>query len=63
MSKYEKLWKYISEQKQEEIELTFKEIEQIINIEIDHSFLNSKKELIDYGYQVNKISLKNKKIK
>lgn len=38
MSKYEKLWKYISEQKQEEIELTFKEIEQIINIEIDHSF-------------------------
>lgn len=62
MSKYEKLWKYISEQKQEEIELTFKEIEQIINIEIDHSFLNLKKELIDYGYQVNKISLKNKKI-
>ena len=38
--------------------LTFKEIQEITGIPIDHSFLNYKKELTDYGYQVGKISMK-----
>jgi hypothetical protein len=62
MSKYDKLWKYIAEQASQTIKLSFDEIKEIINIEIDHSFLNFKKELEQYGYSVGKISLKNKTI-
>jgi len=29
---------------------------------IDHSFLNCKKELLNYGYKVGKISLKGKTV-
>ena len=29
-----------------------------IRVSIDHSFLNYKKELLDYGFKVGKISLK-----
>ena len=32
--------------------LTFEEIQNIAAIAIDHSFLKYKKELIDYGYEV-----------
>ena len=39
-------------------EVTFEEIEDIAGIPIDHSFLNFKKELTEYGYIVGKISLK-----
>ena len=35
---------------------------EIINIAIDHSFLNYKKELIKYGFTVDKISIKNKTV-
>ena len=42
--------------------LTFDEIKDIAGVEIDHSFLNYKKELIQYGYQVGKISLKGKTV-
>ena len=38
--------------------LTFDEIRQVLGFEIDHSFLNYKKELLPFGYQVGKISLK-----
>ena len=38
--------------------LTFEEIQNIAGIAIDHSFLKYKKELIDYGYEVEKISMK-----
>lgn len=38
--------------------LTFDEIKDIAGIPIDHSFLNYKKELAEYGYQVGKISMK-----
>ncbi|MGN1343078.1 MAG: hypothetical protein ACI4U3_00765 [Traorella sp.] len=62
MSQYESLWKWIKENDKESIELTFLEISQIIGKEINHSFLNSKKELLSYGYQVKKISMKEKKI-
>ena len=58
MSKYEPLWKWIEENGRDSFMLTFKEIEEIAGIPIDHSFLNYKKELSSYGYKVGKISLK-----
>lgn len=38
--------------------LTFDEIQNIAGIPIDHSFLKYKKELVQYGYEVGKISMK-----
>ena len=60
MSKYEPLWKYIKDNKKEEYKLTFDEIGSIIKFDIDHSFLVCKKELLEYGYKVVKISIKEK---
>ena len=39
-------------------EFYFAEIQRILDFPIDHSFLNDKKELLAYGYQVGKISMK-----
>ena len=58
MSKYEPLWKYIQENGTGSFKLTFAEIEKIAGLPIDHSFLNYKKELLEYGYKVGKISMK-----
>lgn len=44
------------------MKLSFTEIHDIAGIEIDHSFLNYKNELTQYGYQVGKISLKDKTV-
>jgi len=62
MSKYDPLWKSISESGTEKNVLTFSEIKDILGFEIDHSFLTYKKELREYGYEVVKISLKDKKV-
>ncbi|MBQ7994184.1 MAG: hypothetical protein IJ252_14275 [Solobacterium sp.] len=62
MSKYEPLWKWIKENGTDSFKLTFEEIEKIAGIPIDHSFLNYKKELADYGYRVGKISLKEQNV-
>ena len=62
MSKYEPLWNWIQENGTDSFKLTFDEIEKITGLPIDHSFLNSKKELLNYGYKVGKISLKGKTI-
>ena len=62
MSKYEKLWKYIDKKKDDKLTLSFEQIEKITGISVDHSFLNYKKELLDYGYSVGKISLKNQTV-
>ena len=62
MSKYDPLWKYIKKTKKLEQKLSFDEIHQILGFEIDHSFLNYKKELDSYGYEVGKISLKEKNV-
>lgn len=59
MSKYSLLWKYVSHDDRVTFQLTFQEIENIVGIPIDHSFLKYKKELIEYGYEVDKISMKN----
>lgn len=58
MSKYNALWESIAKHSESSFQLTFEEIRMIAGIEIDHSFLNFKKELTAYGYQVGKISLK-----
>ncbi len=58
MSKYDPLWKYIQENGTDSFKLTYAEIENIAGQPIDHSFLNYKKELLEYGYKVGKISMK-----
>lgn len=62
MSKYDALWAYVQKNGSPSITLTFAEIQTIAGIPIDHSFLQYKKELIQYGYQVGKISMKNQTI-
>lgn len=42
--------------------LHFAEIEKIGGVPLDHSFLTYKKELIDFGWSVQKISMKNKTV-
>jgi hypothetical protein len=58
MSKYDPLWKWINENKSDNFKLTYAEIENIAGVPIDHSFLTFKKELLQYGFQVAKISMK-----
>ncbi len=62
MSKYEPLWKYLKENNQDNYKLTYEEIKNILGFDIDHSFLTYKKELKQYGYEVAKISMKDKMI-
>ena len=62
MSKYDLLWKWISENGQDLFILTFTQIEEVSSVPIDHSFLKYKKELLDYGYRVAHISLKDKTV-
>lgn len=62
MSKYEKLWEAVKDDGGEKITLTFDEVEKILGFKIDHSFLTYKKELVGYGYCVEKISLKRKEV-
>ncbi|HPF83520.1 MAG TPA: hypothetical protein PLV83_05105 [Bacilli bacterium] len=62
MSKYDKLWQYIKDINKEKLKLTMEEIKNILGFDIDHSFLNYKKELMNYNYEVKKISLKDKYI-
>lgn len=58
MSKYEPLWNYIKDNKQDNYKLTYEKIKSILGIEIDNSFLIYKKELKNYGYKIKKISMK-----
>lgn len=58
MSKYNTLWKYIHESGKPQLTLTFDEIGEIAGVPLDHSFLNYKKELLEHGYKVKKISMK-----
>lgn len=62
MSKYEPLWKYLKDNNKESYKLSYEEIKNIIGLEIDHSFLTYKKEARDYGYEVVKISMKEKTV-
>lgn len=58
MSKYSVLWEYVHESGSPSLKLRFDEIQRIAGIPIDHSFLRYKKELVEYGYEVGKISMK-----
>ncbi len=62
MSKYEPLWKYLKENNKDNYKLSYEEIKNILGFDIDHSFLTYKKELKEYGYEVSKISMKEKTI-
>ncbi len=58
MSKYAPLWAAVSLHDENKFWMSFVEVEQILRFPIDHAFLNYKKELLEYGWQVGKISLK-----
>lgn len=58
MSKYSPLWSWIRGNGADTFQLTYAEIERIAGVPIDHSFLTYKKELLEYGYRVRKISIK-----
>lgn len=62
MSKYDALWEYVRNNGNQSFKLTFEEIQNIAGIPIDHSFLKYKKELTEYGYQVGKISMKERTV-
>ena len=62
MSKYEPVWKYLKDNNKENYKLSYEEIKNIIWFEIDHSFLTYKKEAKEFGYEVGKISMKEKTI-
>ena len=60
MSKYEPLWEHLQSDGRDTLKMTFDEIRTVLGFDIDHSFLNYKKESAGYGYTVGKISLKEK---
>ena len=62
MSKYDPLWKWIQNNGTDKFSLTYAEIEEIAGLTIDHSFLTYKKELTEYGYKVEKISMKEQEV-
>jgi hypothetical protein len=58
MSKYAVLWEYVKQNGSPSFKLTFDEIKDITGVPIDHSFLKYKKELLNFGYEVGKIPMK-----
>lgn len=58
MNKYNNLWEFIQKSGEPRLTLTFDEIARIAGAPLDHSFLNCKKELSEYGFEVEKISMK-----
>ncbi len=62
MSKYEPLWKYLEDNNKERYILPYEEIKNIVGFEINHSFLTYKKEAKEYGYEVGKISMKERTV-
>ena len=62
MSKYDPLWNYLKKNSKDNYKLSYEEIKSILGFDIDHSFLTYKKETKEYGYEVHKISMKEKTI-
>lgn len=62
MSKYEPLWKFLKDNNKENYKLSYEEIKNILGFDINHSFLTYKKEAKEYGYEVGKISIKEKTV-
>ena len=63
MSKYEPLWEYLLANNKDYYVLSYEDIRNILGFDIDHSFLTYKKELITFGYQVEKISMNERTVK
>ena len=63
MCKYDPLWAYLQVQCSQTLMLSFAEIETVCGLPIDHSFLKYKKELLAYGWQVEKISMKQQTVR
>ena len=61
MSKYEPLWNYLKNNK-DNYKLSYEKIINILGFRIDYPFLKYKKELKEYGYEVGKISIKEQTI-
>ena len=62
MSKYEPLWKYLEDNNKEKYILSYEELKNILGLELNHSFLTYKKEAKEYGYEVGKISMKERTV-
>lgn len=62
ISIYEPLWNYLKESNKDSCKLPYDEIKSVLGFDIDHSFLYYKKEAKDYGYQVGKISMREKTV-
>ena len=62
MSKYQLLWEHLQKTEGGSLTLSFEELRQIAGVPLAHSFLQYKKELLNYGWQVEKISMKNQTI-
>lgn len=60
MSKYQKLWNYLKDQSSSYVDLTFEQVELVAGIPLDHSFLSHKKELLEFGWNVKKVHMKEK---
>ena len=60
LSKYEPLWRFLSGDGSGCIKFSFVRIEEVLGFPMDHSFLRYKQEAEQYGYRVEKISLKEK---
>ena len=60
LSKYEPLWRFLSGDGSGCIQFSFERIDEILGFPMDHSFLRYKQEAEQYGYRVEKISLKEK---
>ena len=52
----------VSRNRNENITLSYYEIAEHAGVPLDHSFLTCKKELLDYGYEVKKISMKSQTV-
>ena len=58
LSKNDSLLDYVRDNGNSSLKMTFEQIQQITGIPIDYSFLKYNKELTEYGYKVEKISMK-----
>lgn len=63
LSKYDQLWQFIADSGQETLVIPFDQVKAVTGVALDPSFLQSKKELLTYGYQVDHIFLKKQQIK
>lgn len=62
MSKYQPLWQYLAKRHEDTITLSFDDVFAVTGFPFDHAFLTFKKELPEYGWKFEKLSLKNKTV-